>query len=110
MLSIIPFAVLTMILYIPLMKILGCKPDKMVNADISELEKKYEYGLTKYQQLVLFCLVLYVVGAIVVSFIGGDSGIRLLIVNIWQILILSVNTFRGISFSLSPAPRQYQPL
>ena len=79
MLSIIPFAVLTMILYIPLMKILGCKPDKMVNADISELEKKYEYGLTKYQQLVLFCLVLYVVGAIVVSFIGGDSGIRLLI-------------------------------
>lgn len=45
MLSVIPFCVLTMIIYIPLMRLLGCDPGKMVKADLTELEKKYEYGL-----------------------------------------------------------------
>ncbi len=97
MMSVIPFCVLTMILYIPLMKILGCDPSKMVNADMSELEAKYQYGLNKYQKAIVICIVLFVLGAIVVSFAGGKTGIRLVITKFgvygWSMLLCAIMMF-----------------
>jgi len=56
----------------------GCKPDKLANMDVSQFAQQQE-KMTNYQKAVLAATIVYVVGAIIMSFAGGNSGIRALI-------------------------------
>lgn len=55
----------------------GCKVDKLKEIDVTTLQKDTNLSLTKHQKAVLWLVVANLVGCILLSFAGGQTGIRL---------------------------------
>lgn len=57
MLTMIPYILVSVLLLMPMMKLLGYDPACIAKADFSEMEKKYSNGLSKEQKAALTVLV-----------------------------------------------------
>jgi len=93
----IPYMFITMFGYVLLMRLLRCDASKMATADFSAYEEKYQYGLTKYQKAVIVSVVGMLFGSIAISFLGGQTGVRLLFsktsVYGWMMLVCAIMLF-----------------
>ncbi len=68
MMSVSIYALIVPFLYILFMKLIGCDPSKITNINISSSFGDANAEISKYQKAVLGCMILFLVGAIVISF------------------------------------------
>ena len=71
----------------------GCKVDKLKEIDITQFQKE-SAPLTPKQRAVLIITVANLVGCIIISFLGGNEGIRLIMKNVgvygWVLLMIAI--------------------
>lgn len=73
MLTMIPYILVSVLLLMPMMKLLGYDPSCIAKADFSEIEAKYAGGLSKAQKSLLACVCIFILGAILVSFVPSAN-------------------------------------
>ena len=78
--------------YVALMKLMRCDVEPIRNIDISNLIDKsvLEKGLNKQQKALLTIIIAIIIGCVGVTFLAGDTGIRLIIKNIGAIGVMIV--------------------
>lgn len=74
------FYLATMTGYVVLMRIMGCNVEPLRNMDLSNLKEQYmKNGLSKYQKAILCVYIGVAIGAVLITFFGGTTGVRWLL-------------------------------